>query len=156
MSAKSGKPGADDADDRSSGSAIAPFLGALAIIVAVVIGIWLINIFSGDDLTDAQQIARAASGQNDALQRESYQDFQAFTCAAQQGDEAKVLDAQRESEASRGARYVDKVDAVAVEGDRATADITYYFEGDRDAKETVEMTFAREDGAWKVCSTGPS
>ncbi len=142
--------------DSTGRSAIAPFLGALAIIVAVVIGIWLMNVFSGDDLTDAQQIARAASGQNDALQRESYQDFQAFTCAAQQGEESKVLDAQRDSVAKRGDRYVDRVDAVAVDGDTATADITYYFDNDKEAKETVEMSFAREDGAWKVCSTGPS
>ena len=137
-------------------SGVAPFLGALIIIVAVVIGIWLINLFSGDDLTDAQQIARAASGQNDALQRESYQDFQAFTCAAQQSEESKVLDAQRDSVAKRGDRYVDRVDAVVVDGDSATADITYYFDNDKDAKETVEMSFAREGGAWKVCSTGPS
>lgn len=137
-------------------SGIAPFLGALTIIVAVVIGIWLINVFSGDDLTDAQQIARAASGQNDALQRESYQDFQAFTCAAQQRDESEVLDAQRDSVAKRGDRYVDRVDAVVVDGDSATADITYYFDNEKEAKETVEMSFAREGGTWKVCSTGPS
>lgn len=142
--------------DSTGRSAIAPFLGALAIIVAVVIGIWLMNVFSGDDLTDAQQIARAASGQNDALQRESYQDFRAFTCAAQQSEESKVLDAQRDSVAERGNRYVDRVDAVVVDGDTATADITYYFDNDKEAKETVEMSFAREDGAWKVCSTGPS
>lgn len=137
-------------------SGIAPFLGALTIIVAVVIGIWLINVFSGDELTDPQQIARAASGQNDALQRESYQDFQAFTCAAQQSDETKVLNAQRDSVSKRGDRYVDRVDAVVVEGDTATADVTYYFDNDKEAKETVEISFAREDGAWKVCSTGPS
>ncbi|MFB1296076.1 lumazine-binding protein [Mycobacterium sp. pW049] len=145
-----------ESNEPTDKSGIAPFLGALTIIVAVVIGIWLINVFSGDDLTDPQQIARAASGQNDALQRESYRDFQAFTCAAQQGDETKVLEAQRDSVAERGDRYVDSVDAVVVEGDTATADITYYFDNDKEAKETVEMTFAREDGAWKVCSTGPS
>ncbi len=136
--------------------AIAPFLGALTIIVAVVIGIWLINVFSGDDLSDDQQIARAASGQNDALQRESYPDFRAFTCTAQLGDEAKVMGAQRDSVARRGDRYVDRVEGVVVDGDTATADITYYFGNDREAKETVEMSFAREDGVWKVCSTGPS
>ncbi|MDG4663327.1 lumazine-binding protein [Mycobacterium sp. 236(2023)] len=143
----------EDAPDKP---AVAPFLGALTIIVAVVIGIWLINIFSGDDLTEEQQIARAASGQNDALQREDYQDFQAFTCAAQHGDETKVMDGQRDSVANRGDRFVDRVAGVRIDGDKATADITYYFESDENAKETVEMSFARENGAWKVCSTGPS
>ncbi|SRX79783.1 Rv0361 family membrane protein [Mycolicibacterium parafortuitum] len=142
--------------DTSSGSAIAPFLGALTLIVAVVIGIWLMNVFSGEELTDTQRIARAASGQNDALQRQSYPDFQAFTCAAQQRDEAEVMDAQRDSVSEHGDRYVDRVEAVAIDGDHATAEVTYYFDKDKDAKQTVELSFVHEDGAWKVCSTGPS
>jgi hypothetical protein len=144
-----------EAGDTPERSAIAPFLGALVIIVAVVIGIWLINVFSGDDLTDEQLIARAASGQNDALQRADYADFREFTCAGQLSDEAKVLAAQRDSVQKRGERFVDKVAGVDIEGDRASADITYYFDKDSNAKETVEMTFTREDGAWKVCSPGP-
>jgi len=56
----------------------------------------------------------------------------------------------------RGERVVDAVSGVVVDGDRATADITYYFDKDTDAKETVEVTFVREGGSWKVCSTGPS
>ena len=150
------EPQGNTSDDSSSGSAIAPFLGALTIIVAVVIGIWLINVFSGEELTDAQQIARAASGQNDALQRGSYPDYQAFTCPEQHGDESKVLSEHQDSVAERGDRYVDRVEGVDIEGDRATADVTYYFDGDREAKQTVEMSFVREDGTWKVCSTGPS
>ncbi len=96
-----------DAGDSPDRPAVAPFLGALAIIVTVVIGIWLINVLSGDDLTDEQQIARAASGQNDALQRDDYADFRAFTCAGQHGDEAKVLSEQRDSVEQKGARFVD-------------------------------------------------
>ena len=145
-----------DPDDTPERPAVAPFLGALVIIVAVVIGIWLINVFSAESLTDEQLIARAVSGQNDALQRDDYADFQAFTCAEQQGDESKVLSTQRDSVQKRGNRVVDRVAGVVIDGDRASADITYYFDNDPDAKDTVEMTFSREDGAWKVCSTGPS
>lgn len=148
--------GVTEPEETPDRSAAAPFLGALVIIVAVVIGIFLINVFSSDDLTDEQQIARAASGQNDALQRADYADFRAFTCAGQQGDEAKVLSAQRDSAQKRGERYVDRVGGVAIDGDRASADITYYFGTDEENKETVEIAFVREDGAWKVCSTGPS
>lgn len=145
-----------DADEPADRPAAWPFLAALAIIVIVVIGIWLLNVFSGDDLTDEQQIARAASGQNDALQREDYADYRAFSCAGLPGDESEVLSAHRDSVVQRGDRYVDRVAGVAIEGEQASADVTYYFDNDPDAKETVEMTFAREDGSWKVCSTGPS
>ena len=143
-------------DDASTGSSAAPFLGALAIIVAIVIAIWLFNVFSRDDLTDSQQIGRAAAGQNDALQRGDFADFRSFTCAAEAGDEAKVTAAHRDSVAKRGERFVDGVSDVTVEGDRATAAVTYHFDKDPDAKQTVEVTFAREAGTWKVCSTGPS
>ena len=42
------------------------------------------------------------------------------------------------------------------ERDRATAKVTYHFDKAPDTKTGVAMTFVREDGAWKVCSTGPS
>ncbi|KMO76633.1 lumazine-binding protein [Mycolicibacterium chlorophenolicum] len=143
-------------DDTSTGSTATPFLGALAIIVAIVIAIWLFNVFSHDELTDSQQIGRAAAGQNDALQRGDFADFRSFTCAAEAGDESKVTAAHRDSVAKRGERFVDGVFDVAVDGDRATASVTYHFDKDPDAKQTVEATFLKEAGAWKVCSTGPS
>jgi hypothetical protein len=135
---------------------IAPFLGALAIIVLVVITIVLFSIFGGDDEPPDQQVGRAAVGQNDALQRQSYADFRNYTCRAQQGVEADVLARQRDSVSRRGERFVDDVTDVAIDGDRATAKVTYHFDKAPDTKTGVAMTFAREDGAWKVCSTGPS
>ena len=45
---------------------------------------------------------------------------------------------------------------IKIDGDRATATVTYHFDKAPDAKTPVPMTFAREGGAWKVCSTGPS
>jgi hypothetical protein len=58
--------------------------------------------------------------------------------------------------AKRGERFVDDVVDVVIDGDRATATVTYHFDKAPDTKTGVAMTFAREDGAWKVCSTGPS
>lgn len=139
-----------------SRTSLGPFLGALAIIAAVVIAIVLVNVFSGDEPTDDQLIARAASGQNAALQRGDYADFREFTCAQEHRAEDEILSRQRDSVTKRGERVVDAVSGVVVDGDRATADITYYFDKDTDAKETVEVTFVREGGSWKVCSTGPS
>jgi hypothetical protein len=142
----------DDADRPT----MAPFLGALAIIVLVVIAIWLFDVFGTDDVPADQQVGKAAVGQNDALQRQHYADFRTYTCRDQQGVEADVLARQRDSVAKRGERFVDDVTDIVISGDRATANVTYHFGKAPDAKTGVAMTFTREDGAWKVCSTGPS
>jgi hypothetical protein len=135
---------------------MAPFLGALAIIVLVVIAIWLFNVFGTDDVPPDQQVGKAAVGQNDALQRQHYADFRTYTCRDQQGAEADVLARQRDSVAKHGERFVDDVTDVVIDGDRATAKVTYHFDKAPDTKTGVAMTFTREDGAWKVCSTGPN
>jgi hypothetical protein len=103
-----------------------------------------------------QQVARAAVGQNDALQRQNYTDFRGYTCGAQHGTEAETLSGQRDSVAKLGERFVDDVTDVVIDGDRATAKVTYHFDKAPDTKTGVEMTFAREDGTWKVCSPGPA
>jgi hypothetical protein len=101
-------------------------------------------------------VARAAVAQNDALQRNSYADFRGYTCRSEQSAEAEVLARQRDSVTKRGERFVDDVTDIKVDGDRATAKVTYHFDKAPDAKTDAEMTFVREDGAWKVCSPGPS
>lgn len=146
----------NDPDLPADRPTIAPFLGALAIIVLVVIAIVLFNVLGSNDPPEDQQVGRAAVGQNDALQRKNYTDFRTYTCRDQQGVEADVLARQRDSVAKRGERFVDDVTDVAIDGDHATAKVTYHFDKTPDTKTGVAMTFAREDGAWKVCSTGPS
>jgi hypothetical protein len=148
--------------DSSSGDAPAdrpavwPFMSALGIIVLVVIAIGLLNLFGGEQRPPDQQVATAAVGQNDALQRQDYGDFRGYTCGQQQGTESEVLAAQRDSVSKRGERFVDDVSEVKIDGDRATAKVTYHFDKAPDAKEDVEMSFVREGGTWKVCSSGPS
>jgi hypothetical protein len=146
----------DDPEAAADRPTMAPFLGALAIIVVVVIAIWLFNVFGSNDPPEDQQVGRAAVGQNDALERQKYADFRKYTCAGQQGIEADVLARQRDSVTNRGERFVDDVTDVKIDGDRATAKVTYHFDKAPDTKTGVAMTFVREDGAWKVCSTGPS
>jgi hypothetical protein len=135
---------------------MAPFLAALAIIVIVVIAIWLFNLFESDRTPDDQLVGRAAVGQNDALQRSNFADFGSYTCEQERGSEADVLARQRDSATKRGARFVDDVTDVKIDGDSARATVTYHFDKAPDEKTPVPMTFVREDGAWKVCSTGPS
>jgi hypothetical protein len=143
----------DEANDRPT---MAPFLGALAIIVVVVIAIWLFSVFDTDRTPEDQRVGRAAVGQNDALQREDFADFSAYTCEKSRGSQTDMVAHQRDSATKRGARFVDDVNDVKIDGDRATATVTYHFDKAPDEKKPVPMTFVREDGAWKVCSTGPS
>lgn len=135
---------------------MAPFLGALAIISVVVIAIVLFNVFGDDGLSEEQRVGRAAVGQNDALQRRDFSDFGIYTCRDRTGGEADFVARQQQSVAQHGARYVDDVTDVVIDGDRATATVIYHFDRAPDTKTGVTTSFVREDGAWKVCSTAPS
>jgi hypothetical protein len=130
---------------------MAPFLGALVIIVLVVIGIVAFNRSDGDSSPE-QDVSRAVVGQNDAIQRQNYGDFRDYTCRAEQGSEADFLARQKDSVAKNGERYVDGVRDVRIDGDRAIAGVTYHFDKTADSPFGTELTVVREDGTWKVCS----
>jgi hypothetical protein len=143
-----------DTDD-DDGATPWPFFGALTIAVLVVGGIGAMAWANRGTDNEREAVVRAALGQNDALQRLDYGDFRARTCARQAGTEADVVARQRNSVAAKGARYVDNVTGVSIDGDRATANVSYYFANDKDAKVDTVTDFVREDGAWRVCSAGP-
>jgi hypothetical protein len=142
-------PDAADEEDRPT---LAPFLGALAIILLVVTGIVAFNVFGSSESTPDQQLRAAVVGQNDALQRQDYTDFRTFTCRAQQRTESDVLAGQRDSIAKSGERYVDEVSDLKITGDTANVEVSYHFKNAPDAKTSAEVSLVREDGAWKVCS----
>jgi hypothetical protein len=131
---------------------IAPFVGALAIFALVVIGIVLFNVFGTQQTTPGDQVAQAAVGQNDAMQRQDYGKFRNFTCRTDQGTEAGFLAAQRDSVAKHGERFVNDVPTIRVDGDEASATVTYHFANTAEQTSSADLTFVREDGAWKVCS----
>jgi uncharacterized protein HemX len=131
---------------------IAPFLGGLAVFAIVVIGIVLFNVFGSQHTTTGDQVAQAAVAQNDAMQRQDYGAYQKFTCRAQQGAEADFLARQRDSVAKHGERYLDDVTAIRVDGDGASATVTYHFDKTAQTKTPAELRFAQEDGSWKVCA----
>jgi hypothetical protein len=137
-----------DSPDRPT---MKPFLGALAIIVLVVIAIVVVNAFGSSEATPDQLIRGAVVGQNDALQRQDYPDFRDYTCRAAEGSEADFLAGQRDSVAKAGERYVDGVADPRIDGDRATAKVTYHFGDKTDETSSAEVPLVREDGAWKVC-----
>jgi len=144
----------DANSDESRGSLI-PIVAAVAIVVVALIAIGLLRLIRGDIQPDEGRIGTAVVGQNDALQRGNYTDYETFTCVAEQGDEARVLADQQQSKTAHGARFVDDVTAIAVTGDRATATVVYHFERSPDDKIKTATTFVRENGEWKVCSPGP-
>ncbi|HEY5150635.1 MAG TPA: lumazine-binding protein [Mycobacterium sp.] len=139
----------------NSGSSPMPILIALGVVAIVLIGLGISWLVRGDGLSEDQRVGRAAVGQNDALQRESYPDFRKFTCAGQQGAAAAVIAHQQQSKTAHGARFVDDVTGVKIEGERATATVVYHFERTPDKRIQSPMTFVREGGDWKVCSPGP-
>ncbi|MDT5334877.1 MAG: hypothetical protein QOD90_382 [Mycobacterium sp.] len=132
---------------------IAPFLGALAVIAIVVIGIVLFNVFGSDTTTPGDQVARAAVAQNDAIQRQDYSAFRTVTCRAGQGTEADFLARQRDSVTKNGERYLDDVTDIHVDGDRGSANVTYHFAKTPEQKTPTGLSFAKEDGSWKVCAS---
>ncbi len=146
----------EQAGEPDDGATPWPFIGALAIAGVVLLGIGAVTLSNRGGDGDRDAVVRAALGQNDALQRLDYADFRANTCAQEAGAEADVLARQRNSVEDKGARYVNNVTSVTVEGDRASADVSYYFAGARDVKYDVPTTFVREDGTWRVCTPGPA
>lgn len=134
---------------------MAPFIGALAIIVAVVIGVLVLNavgVIGGDGPSPDREIRTAVVGQNDGLQRLDYARFQTYTCKAQYSTEADVIGKQRDSVVKDGQRYIDEVSDVRIDGDHATATVTTHFDKTPDSKPKAQVTLLREDGAWKVCA----
>lgn len=144
----SDKPAANDGTST-------PFIIALVIIVLAVLGIWLVSALSGSENDDRQGVIRAVLGQNDALQREDFTDFQSYTCAELTETEEKVLTRQRESVGAKGARFVENVTDVNIDGDRASAKVVYYFDNTKDEKVDVAATLVREDGSWRMCTPEP-
>jgi hypothetical protein len=142
----------DDVAGNDERGSLLPFGVALAVFAIIVIAVAVFTFTRGDGLTEEQRVGRAAVGQNDALQRQDYADYRRYTCPGEQGVDAEVLAAQMDSVRQHGARYVDDVTDVRIDGNRATATVSYHFENDADAKRTTELTFAKQDGQWTVCS----
>ncbi|MGY4710842.1 Rv0361 family membrane protein [Mycolicibacterium sp. CBM1] len=137
------------------GASPMPILIALSVAVLVLAAVGISWLFRDDGMSEELKVSRAAVGQNDALQRANYADFRTYTCAAQQGSEADVLARQQKSKIAQGARFVDDVTGVRIDGDRATGTVVYHFEHTPDSKIATPTTFVREGGNWTVCSPGP-
>ena len=140
-----------DDDERAGGSPL-PFMIALGVVVIVLIGIGLNALLNPGGDTDRDQVIRAAIGQNDALQRVDHDAYAGFTCPPLAGTAEQLAARQQASVAAHGDRYVDGVNNIAIDGDRATATVVYFFGSDRSKKVDTATTFERHDGKWQVCT----
>ena len=127
-----------DPEEQQDRSSLMPILVALGVVVLVLIGFGVSKCFRGDGLTPELRVARAAIGQNDALQRSDYTAFRNYTCAAEQGTESEVLARQHQSTTAKGARFVDDVTAVPFNGEQGHCP-----DGVHPAGRGVEGLFAR-------------
>lgn len=146
------EPGTPEED---SSSTPWPLIIALGIVALVIIVVIVGRAYRADEVRAEAGVGRAVVGQNDALQRLDYPAYRRFTCRALAGVEPVVLAEQRQSAEAKGARVVEDVRAMTVEGDRASATVVYHFEKSADDKITTPMSFALEGGEWTVCSPGP-
>lgn len=130
-----------------------PLPGALVIIVIVITVIFVLNRQSGGG-GDPEQIGTAVSGQNDALQRQDYQDFVKYTCKEQQARRmtslpGNVIQRPRAENAMWTRRQCG--------GERRSR----HRQGDlplNNAPDTLvgaDLVLVREDGSWKICSATP-
>lgn len=152
MSESADRDGTDRDDDERTGGSPLPFMVALGVVVLVLIGIGLNALLNSDEQTDQDQVIRAAIGQNDALQRVDYKAYAGFTCPSLVGTADQLAARQKASVAAHGDRYVDGVNNIVVDGDRATATVVYFFGDDRSKKVDTATTFERHDGHWQVCT----
>ncbi|BBY63382.1 Rv0361 family membrane protein [Mycolicibacterium helvum] len=142
-------------EPEGDGSSPMPILIALGIALVVLAAVGVAWLLGNKPMSEDVKVGRAAVGQNDALQRDNYGDFRKYTCATQQGVEAEVLARQQKSKAAQGARYVDDVTEVKIDGDKATGTVVYHFDHAPATVIKVPMNFVRENGEWTVCSPGP-
>jgi hypothetical protein len=134
---------------------MAPFIGALAVIVVVLISIVVLNkgsVVGGGEPNPDQAVRTAVVGQNDGLQRLDYGRYQTYTCKAQYGTQADVIAKQRDSAVKNGQRYIDEVSDIRIDGDHATATVRIHFDKTADKTAEAPVTLVLQDGAWKVCS----
>ena len=101
-------------DSGRTGPTIAPFVGALAVIVLVVIGIVLFNVFgsSGPDSRHGQWAGRS-SARTTRCNARTTPTSATSPAVPMQGSEADFLARQRDSVAKNGERYVDDVTDIA-------------------------------------------
>jgi hypothetical protein len=119
---------------------IVPFLGGVALIALVVIGIVIANLVSPaeDNVTDADLIGTAAQSLAAATRNDDAGRIGRTTCAGFAIDKSPIA----------GGGDVVKIENVHVDGDHATADVTVSVNGTETA---AAWQFTRSDEHWLVC-----
>ncbi|WP_067702334.1 Rv0361 family membrane protein [Nocardia jejuensis] len=132
--------------DQGETRSMLPFLVAAGVIVLVVAGIVVSTLLSPAEknLTDSGRVAIAA--RNFVQSRSETDSFDASTACANFDENRSPLNFPGAS-----GKKIDlvKVENTAIEGDKATADVTFRVEG---RESTGNWHFTRADSTWLVCT----
>lgn len=124
-------------------SSAGPFLGAVAVIAAIVLIVFGAQFFApaGEDLTDNDMVYRTVADYVAARNAGDSQILERLRCSDLPAEDAPLADVE-------GTVDLQATQNIAIEGDRATTDVRTSVGG-----EVVTETWQvlRIDGVWRVC-----
>ncbi|MEE2034760.1 Rv0361 family membrane protein [Rhodococcus chondri] len=131
-----------DPDRRDIGS-IGPFLGAVAVIVILIVGVVLAQVLSpaGDVLDDDERINRAVADYVRAHNEDDTAVLDRLRCESLPAEEAPLAEVDGDVE-------FDGTGEVSIDGDRGTVEVRTVVDGTRGA-ETWQVT--RVGDVWRIC-----
>lgn len=120
-----------------------PFLGAVAVIVAIVLIVFGAQFFgpSGEDLTDRDLVYRAVADYVAAHNADDREILERLRCGDLEADEAPLADVE-------GTVDLQAAQNITIEGDRASTDVRTSVDGD---VQTQTWQVVRVDGIWRIC-----
>lgn len=120
-----------------------PFLGAVAVIVAIVLIVFGAQFFgpSGEDLTDRDLVYRAVADYVAAHNADDREILERLRCGDLEADEAPLADVE-------GTVDLQAAQNITIEGDRASTDVRTSVNGD---VQTQTWQVVRVDGIWRIC-----
>ena len=120
-----------------------PFLGAGAVIVAIVLIVFGAQFFgpSGEDLTDRDLVYRAVADYVAAHNADDREILERLRCGDLEADEAPLADVE-------GTVDLQAAQNITIEGDRASTDVRTSVDGD---VQTQTWQVVRVDGIWRIC-----
>ena len=137
-----------------------PFLVALGVVVVAVVGIGISYLIrpADDRMSTDAQIQHAVNDVYTARNELDYTRYRESVCAAELAsgsfpDEDAFVEQNRVSFEENGQIVIPEISDIAVNGDRATAQVHWHFDETPDSEQVTDVVVVREDGDWKVCTS---
>ncbi|GAA3033763.1 hypothetical protein GCM10010528_13460 [Gordonia defluvii] len=141
--------------DRRDAPTRGPIIAALAVVV-VLIGLILIPQWLhpfASRVSDEDSVRMAVNNHYTAQNALNYDTFTRWTCAAKLPPRDEFLTRATASRDVNGPIVIPpgKIADVAINGDRASATVSWHYGKKTDAVTTTATTLVRQDNQWKVC-----